>query len=189
MNEPKYIDYINKQLKDRFGINTVNRKPMYRVVWVDEQYREKRLSKFTPAGIELIHKEVQDLPKYYYIKDRWVLEQLVIIPDIQADELPANENQESYEPLWTFEGRNKELILPKLNACLLVIDTMLAVRGKKSLRKYVDAMKDNPIEETERRIKELENELFGDESGLEGKTIHGEGIVVPNKFQSTQKEL
>jgi hypothetical protein len=45
------------------------------------------------------------------------------------------------------------------------------------------------IEERRARVKQLEEELFGDESGLEGKThLTGEGIVVPSNYQTTQKD-
>lgn len=178
MIEQRAVDYINRQLRSRYGINTSDSRSMFRVLW--SEYTEKRRSNFTESGIELIHSEVMELPKYNYIKDRWVLERLVIIPTENLKDLPIDSH--SYEPLWVFEDKDKNPLPPRLDACLLIIDTLYAALGKKSLKRYVDNLTNQTKEAREERIKNLMEQLFGDESDLHGRTITGEAIAMPNNF-------
>ena len=45
-----------------------------------------------------------------------------------------------------------------------------------------------PAEMREKRIEKLTEELFGDESNILGRTVTGEAIVVPQSYETTQKE-
>lgn len=180
------IESINRQLIDLFGIDTATGRPIFRVVWSEDQF-EMRKTDRTKEGLLLLVPEVVELPKYrQWIKQRYVLERLVIVPEINQDELPTSKL--SYEPLWVFEGKDKQYVPPTLWACKFVIDTLYAALGKHSLAKYVDEEARNPIESREERIKKLEEELFGDESSILGRTITGEAIVVPQSYETTQKE-
>src|SRR5690606_31743133 len=149
---------INRQLKDLFGIDTVTGLPMYRVVWSEDQL-EKRLTDRTDTGIHLLRPEVRLLPKYrQWIQNKYVLERLVVVPEINAHELPTQKL--SYEPLWVFEDKKGNALPPTVWACKFCIDTVHAALGKQSLRKYVDEEAKNPEEHREKRIKQLEEELF-----------------------------
>ncbi len=174
METTEKIETINQLLQDHFGIETESTNPIYRVVWSDDQFELKK-SKYTPGGIELLLPEVMKFPKYWF-KARYVLEKLVIVPEVNQDELTE---KKSYEPLWVFQGKNDEPVPPTFWACKFVIDTVNAAMGKKGLVKYVDEEVKNPEETRAKRIKEMEEALFGDESGLLGTTITGESIIVP----------
>lgn len=171
------IDSINKQLTDSFGMDTITGQPIFRVIWAADQY-EKRLTKFTLEGIELLYPEVRLLPKYPQNdidwKDRWILERLVIVPIANEKELPLQ--KVSYEPLWVFRDRFGNYLPPTFWASKFVIDGVYAVLGKKSLVKYVDEEAKNPQEMKEKRIQLLEEQLFGDESNILGRTITGEAV-------------
>lgn len=170
------IESINSSLVDEFGIDSDTGRPIWRVVWSDDQ-REKRLSEFTLEGIQLIHPEVMELPKYSWIRERYVLERLVIIPDINAHELPTRKL--SYEPIWVFNDHITEnYIPPTFMAAKFVVDTVYAAQGKSGLRKYVDpeGTKEGAREAKEKRISKLEEELFGDESCLMMRTKTGEAV-------------
>ena len=171
---PTDIKIINQRLIDYFGMDSLTSKPMWRIAWANDQY-EKRLTKYTPEGFELIVPQVFELPKYQWLKDRWILERLVLIPDVHVGELPTQ--KQSYECMWAFEDRNGNPLPPKYEACKFIIDAVYAAMGKKSLRKYVDAEEKNPVEVKEERIKTLTEELFGDESSLLGRTITGEAVA------------
>lgn len=175
------IKEINKQLIDHFGIATDSKEPIFRVVWSEDQY-EKRLTKFTPEGIELLYSQVILLPKYPWLKNQWILERLEIVPEFQQIELAGQKI--SYEPKWAF----KEGVVPVFWACKLVVDTLYAALGKSSMAKYVDEEAKNPIEMQEKRIKAIEEELFGDESMLLGRTVTGEAVAYTGepKIQSSQ---
>lgn len=172
------IEEINRQLVDLFGIDTVTGDPIFRVVWSKDQF-ENRLVDTTPEGLILLFPEVRYVPKYWqWVGDKYVLERLVLIPEVNERELP--EQRLSYEPLYVFRDAKDNPIPPTLWACKFIVDTVYAAMGKSSLVKYVDEEAKNPIEEQEKRIQNYEEELFGDESGLMGKTFKGEGIVVPH---------
>lgn len=171
---PQEVEAINKQLIEHFGVDTVTGKSIWRVSWSSDQY-EKRLTAHTPEGLELLYPEVRELPKYQWIKNRWILERLVLVPEISMSELPSV--KQSYECMWTFQhARTEEALPPNFTVAKFVIDTVYAAMGKSSMAKYVDEEAKNPIETRDARIKKLEEELFGDESNLLGRTITGEAV-------------
>lgn len=180
------IESINQQLIDLFGIDTATGQPMFRVVWSEDQF-EMRKTDRTDSGILLLTPVVRKLPKYrQWIHEKYVLERLVVVPVANLEELA--DTKLSYEPLWVFKTKDNQYVPPALWACKFVIDTLYAALGKQSLAKYVDEEAKNPQEVRDERIKTLEEELFGDESFLLGRTITGEAIVVPQSYETTQKE-
>jgi hypothetical protein len=174
------IESINRQLRSMFGIDTETRESIFRVVWSEDQF-EKRLSNYTASGIQLLTPLVCEMPKYrQWVQEKYVLERLVVVPETSSDELL--DAKKSYEPLWVFRDNKGNYLPPKLEVCKLVIDTLYAALGKKSMAKYVDEEAKNPIEKSKERIDKLEEELFGDESGLLGRTITGEAIAMPQQY-------
>jgi hypothetical protein len=177
LTEP--IESINKQLVSLFGIDSDTGRPMFRVVSSWDQY-EKRLTNITAEGFKLQRAEVLEKPKYNQNdadwKDKYILERLVIVPLANQDELPTSGM--SYEPLWVFKDGANNPLPPRVDACKLVIDTMYAALGKKSMAKYVDP--DNDLEvalaDKMKRVSELEEQLFGDESSLLLRTVTGEAV-------------
>lgn len=168
------IESINQQLIDLFGIDTITGKSLFRIVWSEDQF-EKRLTSFTDNGLALLYPEVRLLPKYrQWIQNKYVLERLCVVPEINQDEIPTDKL--SYEPIWVFEKKDGVAIPPTLWASKFVIDSLYAAMGKKSLRKYIDDEAKNPEEYKEKRLKEYEEQLFGDESSLLGRTITGEAV-------------
>lgn len=185
---PGAVQQINRQLIEEYGIDSDGGGAMWRVSWSNDQY-EKRLSKFTPEGIELLLPEVQTLPKYPWIKDRWILERLVLIPEVNTIEIP--EFKKSYECMWKFENAyTEEALPPQFVVAKFVADTVYASLGKQSMAKYVDEEAKNPIESREKRINQLTEELFGDESSLLGRTITGEAVAYTGepKISASQGE-
>jgi hypothetical protein len=180
------IESINRQLIDLFGIDTSTGQPLFRVVWSEDQY-EMRMVDTTERGIILPFPVLREVPKYsQWIDNRFVLERLVVVPEQNIKELAGIKL--SYEPLWVFRGKFDQYVPPTTWACKFVIDTLYAAIGKSSLAKYVDEEAKHPVEAREQRIGQLTEELFGDESNLLGRTITGEAIVVPQSYETTQKE-
>lgn len=172
---PEDVKRINTQLADNFGIDSISGRAIWRISWSNDQY-EKRLSEFTPEGLQLLHPEVQTMRKYQHIRDRWILERLCLIPDVNIGDLPSQ--KQSYECMYPFENAyTREALPPKYEAARFVINTVYAAMGKKSLRKYVDDEAANPIEMQKQRIDKLTEELFGDESSLLGRTVTGESVA------------
>ena len=170
------IEILNQRLNDYFGHDDLGR-PIWRLVWSDTQF-EKRLTNYTLEGLELITPIVMELPKYSYIKERYVLERLVIVPEFQQNELPVEKI--SYEPMWTFESNKKEFLYPKWEACKHIIDTIYLAIGKSVTAKYKDpdsgkSPKELIAEEAE-RVKQIQQDLYGNETSTGDALAHNEGV-------------
>lgn len=180
------IESINERLRDLYGIDTLLGIPIFRVVWAPDQL-EKRMTDRTDSGIMLLEPEVRELPKYQWITDAYVLERLVLVPDENQKELAGLKI--SYEPLWVFIGADDFPVPPTTRGCQFVVDALYAGLGKKSMAKYkedIPAIKNEQenYEYRKKELDELQNQLFGDESGLKQQTIgaSGSGIIVPANY-------
>ncbi len=186
LTEP--IESINKQLIDLFGVDTVTGQAIWRVVWSEDQFEDRlgTYDDYSSGGIWLRQvTEVRRVPKYrQWIKELFVLERLVVIPEANKRELP--DIQVSYEPLFPFWDKNGKYLPPKLIVAKFVIDTIYAAQGRASLARYKDPEAESmeaSIEIKRKRIEELQDYLYGDMSGLHGMTITGESVIVPNNYE------
>lgn len=175
------IESINKQLVDLFGVDTVTGTPIWRVVWSEKQI-EKRwgtYDDYTPSGIFIrTVTEVREVPKYrQWIQNKYVLERLTVIPEINMAELPTQKL--SYEPIYVFETKKGEYLPPKIEAAKFIIDSLYAAMGKSCMAKYVDEEANNPIEVKEQRVAKLHEELFGNETEVGDALAYREAIVNP----------
>lgn len=178
------IETLNKRLEEYFGKDDLNR-PIWRLVWSNEQY-EKRLTNYSKEGLELITPVVMELRKYPYIKDRYILERLVLVPEFQQSELPIS--KVSYEPMWTFEDKHGNPLPPKWEPIKLVIDTIYLALGKEvsGYPKYRDPDSGKTpkelIADEQERIKKLQEDLFGNETDTGDALAWKEGISVPHNY-------
>ena len=179
------IERINGWLVDQYGIDTVTGLPIWRISWSEDQY-EKRMMSVTDEGIHLIHPEMREVPKYQHIRERYILERLSVV--IDNPELAGNL---SYEPIWTFEDRNRNFLPPKIDACKIIIDTVYAATRmggaantevrKGSMRKYVDEVASLSPEGKAAKIDAMVKDLFGNETDTTDALSYKEGVVVPHK--------
>lgn len=182
------ITDVNKQLIDLFGIETDSGNAIWRVVWSDDQF-EHRLGEYTditPSGVFLrTVKEVRYVPKYrQWIQHKYILERLVIVPEQNLIDLPAT--KKSYEVIWVFEDKDGNPLPPRIDACKFIIDTIYAAQyGTGNLKKYNDpeGTREGEIETRRKRVDGYIEELFGDQSSLQGTTKTGESIIVPRNFE------
>jgi hypothetical protein len=172
------VERINKQLADRFGIDTVTGRVMYRVVWAEEQF-ENRLTEYDDRGNPLLVPEVRLLPKYQWIKGKFILENLMYIANPESQKELAGQKL-SYEVVFVFDDKNGNPLPPNFDVCVLVITTMQAAMKGGGYVKYKEG---NPVEERKQEIEALQQELFGDESEITDALARGSGIVVPNKYE------
>src|SRR5262245_44425499 len=99
---PDEVKEFNKKLFEEFGYFS-NGQPNYRLVWSEDQF-EKRLSRHTREGFELLTPQIVEVPKYrQWIHERYLLEKLCIVP-IDHEELTVAPL--SYECLWVFQNKN-----------------------------------------------------------------------------------
>lgn len=172
------IESINGQLVSLFGIDSISGDPMWRVVWSEDQF-EKRLMDTTDEGFQLLYPEVREVPKYrQWIKERYVLERLTIVPEINAQDLPSQ--KVSYEPMWVFETQSGIYLPPKLDAARLVVDAVYTASGitRAGLAKYKDpdSHQEEALENKRQRIEGLVEDLFGNETETGDALAHGEGV-------------
>jgi len=198
------VDVLNKQLKDKYGVDIVTGLPIFRIVWSDDQ-RETRHGTFTDyseSGLFLreITETRQDCPKYQWIDKKHLLERLVVVPDVNQEELAGAKT--SYEPLWVFETGREEYLPPSLDASCFVIDnvldaqainTMMITGSEKIDRRMVRYSDPNNSQEAnidlrKARIQKLYEELSGEDSSLGGETHNASGaaIIVPSNYKETQ---
>lgn len=182
------IESINQHLIDMFGIDTITGQPIWRVVWSEDQfeYRLGTYDDYSDGGIYLrTVTEVRWVPKYrQWVPEKYVLERLVVVPVMNSDEIP--DTKVSYEPLYVFEDKNGNYLPPKFEACEFVIKLIYSVQyGDKSVARYKDPEDsvEASLEIKRKRIDKIQEELFGDESGLLGTTITGETIIVPQNYK------
>lgn len=174
------IETLNQRLIDEFGIDSTSGQPMFRISWANDE-TEMRLMDRSDGGIEYLHPTVREVKKYPYLKDLYVLERLVAIPEVNLKELPASKL--SYEPIWAYRDGDNNPLPPIWPATKFIVDTLLAALGKKSLRKYIDSEKNTTPEGRDQRISELQEELFGDETETGDAMRYGEAIVVPQSYK------
>ena len=166
------IDSLNQQIRDLYGIDTVNGLAMWRIVWSETQF-EKRLTEYTDSGIKLLFPEIRELPKYkQWIKEKYVLERLVVVPVINLNELGGV--KVSYEPIYVYMDKGMNYAPPCIEVTQFVIDTIYAAEGKSSLAKYKD--NGETPDKQEERLQRIERELFGNETDTGDALAHGEGV-------------
>ncbi len=186
---PPEVNEINQKLIDHFGLDTSTGRPIWRVVWSEDQF-EKRFGTyddFTSGGIYLrTVTEVREVPKYrQWIQNKYVLERLVAIPISQESELPGVKL--SYEPMLPFENYKGEALPPKFEVAKFAIDAVYAATGKASLRKYVDEeVGENGAEIKKKRIDEIEEYLF-DSSKIASDLHVGQGVIVPTNYDAKKE--
>lgn len=174
------INTLNDRLIEHYGRDSDTNQPMFRIVWANDEV-EKRKVDTLDSGVNLLFPEVREVKKYPYLKNLFVLEQLVVVPDVNVDELPTTKL--SYEPLWAFRDENNTYIRPIWEAAKFIVDTVYAALGKKSMAIYVDSEKNTTPEGREQRIGELQAELFGNETQSMDAVRYREGIVVPSSYK------
>jgi hypothetical protein len=173
------IETLNKRLVDHFGLDSDTGRPMFRIVWANDQL-EKRLVATLDSGIQLLHPVVREVKKYPYLKDLYVLERLVVVPEVNQEELPTQKL--SYEPVWGYHDGNGNPMPPIWEPTKFIVDTLYAALGKKSMRKYVDSEENTTPEGREQKIAKLHEELFGNETEVGDALRYKEGVVVPPNY-------
>lgn len=175
------IETLNTRLKDYFGADDLGR-PIFRIVWANDELEKRYVMEID--GIQLVHPIVREVKKYSYMKDLYVLERLVVIPEEVRRELI--DKKVGYEPIWAYCDAVRNPLPPIWSATELVIDALLSAIGKSSLRKYTDTEENTTPEGKDQRVKKLQEELFGDETETGDALRYKEGIVVPSNYKKVE---
>lgn len=180
------IEVLNQRLVDCWGLaeSTYAR---YRIVYSENEL-ETRIEEWedrTSEGffIRRVY-EARQVPKYrQWIQNKYVLEQLTIIPEMHRDNIGE---KLSYEPVWVFEDKNGNPLPPKWEAIELIITEIMGnVFGTeyKGRAKYKDPEsgldEESLIAAKKAKIENLERELFGNETNVGDALAYKTGVVVP----------
>ena len=179
---------INKRLGDLYGFMEPE-KPYFRLVWSDDVL-EKRWMTHTDEGFQLLFPEVREVPKYRNWKpSRYVLEGLQVVNHNVETDIPFDI---SYEPIWTFQDRHGEYLIPIWPAIKMILDTLKENVENKGQIKYrdPDSSPKEALENQEKRAKELEEALFGNETPITTALSHRSGVAYgpgssPNKTRES----
>ena len=173
---PEDLERINYWLLRDFG-RFENGEPNWRIVYSDDQY-EKRLGDFidrTSEGVFIREvTEVREVPKYPYIKAKYVLERLLASPSIEL-----TVNKLTYEPVWTFEDEKQNWLPPNYGVAKFVIETVYQQAAKAVGVKYKDPYSDPKTAPEVRKaeVDKIIEELYGNETAVGDALSIGEAIV------------
>jgi hypothetical protein len=105
ISQQSYADTINLRLKDS-GTNLTDQ-PLYRLVWSDNELEFRRGIFREFVGNIFVRETVgvKQVPKYSYIKARWILERWIPPDACYNPEIP-NSQWGSYEPIYVFQDKN-----------------------------------------------------------------------------------
>lgn len=168
MTSEAEIKRINEELLLKYG--RFHDYPKFRLVWSDSQI-ETRVGKVNVFyGSIFVRTEdgVHQLPKYPYIKSRWVLE---VLAEGWNPELSKVIN---YEPLWTFQDINGNYLAPNLRAIHIIIYSVL-----NPTRLSPSDVDDQERKALEKEIEYFDDYLRGETSYVASMLANKEAIVVP----------
>lgn len=176
------IKRLNLKLDETYGRYDNNR-PIFRIVWADSQV-EKRMGTFREFLGPLFLREETKLAerkKYPEIKDRWVLEHQIPIPEVYRYDFDSILlGGYSYEPVWIFNGPGDTYQVPIWDACQELCT--LAIYGpekKLTLTDMIEADEKEFAKAVQKNLEILEN----DDPIIPNLVHAGEGIFVPSSFE------
>jgi hypothetical protein len=110
------VEILNQYLKAH-GVNDFGQ-PLYRVVWSDFQLEHRR-GVFRDFIGKIFLREfvgVREVPKYNFVKERWILERWFPPSMAWHPELPDS-SQGNYEPFYVFQDRHGNYLEPIKRVC------------------------------------------------------------------------
>jgi len=179
------LDTINNRLKEKYG--ETNNQPNFRVVWSESQYEWRRgvYRDYTREGIFLREvEEVRNVPKYrQWISECHVLEILTPVPAINQKDLP--DGKLTYEPFYPFKAHSGKAIKPSWTAVSFLIESRFERMRTAGFTNYRDpeSTPEMALEDREKRLKELEEALFGNETDVTDALAQQRGVTVPHNFE------
>lgn len=174
---------LNSRLIDYFG-KFESGDANFRIVWSDDE-TEKRLVSHTVNGVELLFPEMAIVPKYAYIKARFILERIVPIPNIDSPEML--DKKLSYEPIWVFENAKNEALAPNWEVTNILIRTLLDQNLYRNGPYKIAEGEGNTTEELEYRAEKMEELLFGDESAISTALAQGSAVGYGSQRSNTMR--
>jgi len=171
LNVERFNNYLQRDFGYFDGIHA-----NYRIVYSDNE-KEKRFVTHTREGLEYIRPRIEEVPKYkQWIHNKFVLEKMTFIPNDQQTDLLGNL---SYEPVWVFQDKDGNFLPPNYDVAKLVIASMNEAMAWRYGVKYKDERSMADFKEVhEEHIKELQKELFANETKVGDALAIGSGVSI-----------
>jgi len=178
---PEKIEEINEWLIKEYG--KFEGYPIWRVVWSEIQFEMRRgvFNYFDNNG-NFVRTEtgVFEVPKYrQWIKEKFVLERILPVPDCDSQELTT---KLSYEPIFPFADKNDNYLHPRIDVCKIVIEAIMEKAAKTvgiKREKDPESTQEEALLAKKQRVDEIMEELFGNETDTCDALRYKQGIVVP----------
>lgn len=169
---PEIVRFLEESGKNLSG------KPLYRLVWSDDQYewRKGTFNEFCGSIFLRSVTATKLVPKYPFVQGRWILERWFPPEMVACDELPAANNENSYEPIFVFQDKN----FNPLPLCLRAIEILVGfARNSERSRTSQTACEDRTLEQLSetREYNELLDSI--DTSALQSQLHMKEAIIKP----------
>lgn len=116
------VETINKHLA-KFGKVKFSDFPRWRVVWSEDQF-EHRIGvfhEFTGGILIRVVKGIQEVRKYPYLRERWILERFLAADEGGYHPDIPNSRRGSYEPIFPFEDGDGNPLPLNLKATIFMV--------------------------------------------------------------------
>lgn len=180
------VKTINKYLVDHYGV-TLDGRPRFRVVWSDTLF-EKRKGKFerrTEGGLYLgTFEGIMEVPKYNYIRERWILEVLTHAFPEAFDPSIKHLNQEvmvgdGYEPLKVFQNKERRYLPPDMEICKLICDKFVDLINRPRAARLTEKQDlANEKADVEHETETFFDMLNQDDPFMAGQFRDGEAVII-----------
>lgn len=174
------IKHINKYLKSQYG-TALDGPNKFRIAWSEDLF-ETRKGLFSELAIV---EEIRRVPKYSYIKDKFVLEVYVrAFPDVFGRSIEHNEinvlQSDGYEPLRVFRTRDNKYLPPDLEISKIVCDAFLELINRPRSQRLTESIAaGNEKESVDNEVNKFFNILNMSDSDLLQQFKHREAIILP----------
>lgn len=182
------ITKLNKQLEKEYGLGFsenglqmgAGNRPLWRIVWSLEQ-TERRLGTyrdFIPGTNILLREvtEIREVPKYPWVKPRWLLEKLMYAP---CPDLPETLDKPHYELIYVYQNLADEFVMPVWELTKFLIDNInLGAEEAARRNPYMNPEKWEALMHEEDRKKEekIYDELLQESSPIASALGDKEGV-------------
>ena len=151
--------------------------PLFRLVWSDDQYelRTGTFGKFVDNIKIAEYQATEQVLKYSWIKERWVVEQWFPPEVCLLDELPESK-QGSFEPIYVFEDSKGNSLPLKLEVVQFLVQASL--KPKTSVMRKQSLSKEN-TEAREKVAQDITWDCINDDGPLVSQFHDGTAILRP----------
>lgn len=174
------VKYINKILKSKYGC-ALDGPAKFRVAWSEDLF-EVRKGLFSELAI---YEEVRRVPKYSYIKDKFVLEVYTrAFPNMFGSAIVDAERivleSDFYEPLRVFKTRDGKYLPPNLEVCEAICNAFAELINRPVSQRLTEKIAaSQEVEQVDKEVKTFFNILTMSDSDLLQSLRAKETIILP----------